>query len=409
MGGSRIVMSRLLRVCLGFLLGHSANGSRSKHIVWIYLACSQLHVLGAPRLNSTSTMRRGRERQCAPCTVVYRTFGSTTAPPAAVRSFQALWNQFCGKRAFALPCRPSLLSSLPESCGTDHIGPDIAPWWSNHDRREHPLRSWTPSSMASPKLLDFVLPLPFPLCKHSQPTRLDCWEMIFAKTSLIKKGGYHSWPCARPLPKTVLSASTHALHVMRSMLQTAGSRKLGQEPNGPSNKIFQILVIVSPTHGQCDCWEMILSKTLSKGPLKENSSECRNSCTSCQAFRGANCKVCFDGAGFLPATLGQNQVVGGAHNRPSKLLNSGHRPNARPHGQCDCWEMILWKTLSKASSKRKTVRSASTHAHHVMHSSLQTAGLVPASKHVLMALASCQQPWAKNQVAEGFQTVLQSC
>ena len=143
----------------------------------------------------------------------------------------------CGA-PWALPYRPILLSSLPESCGTDHIGPDIAPWWSNHDRREHPLRSWTPSSMASPKLLDFVLPLPFPLCKHSQPTRLDCWEMIFAKTSLIKKGGYHSWPCARPLPKTVLSASTHALHVMRSMLQTAGSRKLGQEPNGPSNKIF---------------------------------------------------------------------------------------------------------------------------------------------------------------------------
>ena len=69
----------------------------------------------------------------------------------------------------------------------------------------------------------------------------------------------------------------------------------------------------APTHGQCDCWEMILSKTLSKGPLKKkNCSECRNSCTSCQAFRGANCKVCFDGAGFLPATLGQNQVVGGA-------------------------------------------------------------------------------------------------
>ena len=88
-------------------------------------------------------------------------------------------------------------------------------------------------------------------------------------------------------------------------------------------------------------------------------------------------------------------------NRPPKLLNSGHRPNARTHGQCDCWEMILSKTLSKASSKRKTVLSASAHALHVMHASLQTAGLLPASKKtgsVLMALASCQQPKPKTKL-----------
>ena len=52
--------------------------------------------------------------------------------------------------------------------------------------------------------------------------------------------------------------------------------------------------------------------------------------------------------------------------------------------------------------QRKTVLGAATHALHVIYSVLQTAG------SVLMALASCQQTKAKNQVVEGVKTVLQN-
>ena len=114
---------------------------------------------------------------------------------------------------------------------------------------------------------------------------------------------------------------------------------------------------------------------------KKNSSERRNSCTSCQAFRGANCKVCFDGAGFLPATLGQNQVVGGAQTvlQNCSTLGIGQMPEHMGNVTVGRW--FSRRPYPRPPLKEKQFGMHYAHALHVMHSSLQKAGLLPASKH----------------------------
>ena len=107
-------------------------------------------------------------------------------------------------------------------------------------------------------------------------------------------------------------------------------------------------------------------------PNRKHSSGCINSCTSYHAFRAANSGVCFDGFGFLPASLSQKPSGRRRPSRPSSFWNSGHRRNAAKHiGNVTVGRWLSQRPpyLKEATSldlvqgllKRKTVPGASTH------------------------------------------------
>ena len=154
----------------------------------------------------------------------------------------------------------------------------------------------------------------------------------FSKTSLVK-GSYHFWPCPRPPLKTNQLWVHQLMHFM-PCIPSCNSRVYFDDAGLlPANLIEGVQAVLwrehPQTHRECDCQDMTLLKTFlitgsyhcwpcPRRPLKKNIPGCVNSCTSCHLFCAANCRVCFDGAGLLPAHLGQKPSCRRSPNRPSK-------------------------------------------------------------------------------------------